>query len=784
MAFADIIDWKVAKTGFGVEFDLCDGTDTVTAKVCTEPHFGPTYQPCLALSSDITQQLRFGDPTVDIKDFSWSIQNVRLQHVVGSEAHTSLAHLFAKGYTWHGQTVTIKLLALDTDGSILTSTKWTGKIVDGYWNDMEAHFDALATPYWHMGGVLPDETVTKTGHPDAPEASMGLPIPWVFGDFAYTYNASYNEAWNRIAEKCGLVGVADDAKHLIPCLCVERNEDDINNGPSLYVSDHALHTPPSGGTGVETVGTIYVQIPGHDQMAIPTPGCVGEINPAGGCIVTFENDVSLYMHFYPFEADDESTATDPENALDRDITTYATIDPTHSELRLDLKRPPDLGRILEAKVYALVAYDIGGAEVGRMGFGEEDSDDNWVQWWPSITGYTDWTGTSPLEWVEYSMGIGALLNFANDIPNFPQIRIQLRNGDDGYIRVYATCLVLRYSSDKTITYREIVSRHTTNYGEFGPVYAYWRRPKSTEKIDPYQFPDATATKAVFVACKGKADDGSGTYTGAADALIETPTDVVYSLLAAAGCNCNTSLVPGNIATARTDVAALSLKARMQINKQTGYDRLIPELCKQSLLGLTCRFSANMEMGTVFWGSAANDNLYGTAIHFDDVLDERETAIGFTPMADVRNAFYFQVDYSHRDGKCIRSVMCDGTTSDDGDGVDDYGSKAALAASEAAYGRRELHMSCPYMYTAFSEIRDRYAAMLCEPRVTLRFSVPYKYHDLQAGHVVPIDSDSWVAAGYYYPGGDGTWTGHNFWVERVSISPDGYIEVEASEGVWT
>jgi len=794
MAFADIIDWKVAKTGFGVEFNLYNGTNTITAKVCAEPHFGPTYQPCMTMCSEVSQEMRVGEPRSKISDFMWSIQNVSLQHGVGTQAHDSASALFYNAYHWKGQTVTVKLLALDTDGTIQTHTIWVGYITDCRWSDAEVTFEAVAAPNWILDQVLPTSVITREAYPGAPDSSIGTPLPIVFGNYEYTYNDGQNDAWNRVAEKCGITGCGVDAEFLLPCVCTDTNEDDETAGPVFHVAGHALYDPPNA-NAADGAGSVYLWVPSLDQMAIvyTTSSSVAAgyavTNAADGCYVSFKNDWSINLHYYPHEVDNDSTATDPENAIDKDLSTYATLDSGHDKLYLDLKRPADLGRIVAARVYALVSYDIdaGKGEVGRIGLAEEDSDDNHVQYWPSETGYTDWTGTGTLEWKIYAPPVGALLNYANDFPNFSQLRMQLLNEDGGHIHVYAFCLVLRYAALKHLYGNPLSGVHPGSP-------AYWRpRYRDNPLVPCDEFPDATGGDRVFVAVEGMADDGSGTYTGSANSLIQLPGDVIYYLLATAGCNVNTSLTPADVTNVRTGPPVVAFR----LGEYTSYDQLISDICRQTAMGLCCRFSANMEMGLVFWGQSPADNAYGTTIPWSDVLHDREMSIGRTSMVDVRNAFYLQINRSYKDNKFSRLVMLDGATSDNGNGTDWYSTSGAsytsfqalLADSETAYKRREMHMKAGYLrritYPSSGPnagpliVIDEYAAMLHEPRASFRCALPWKYYALQVGHMVQPHNTSWLAAGMGHPKGM-SWETHYCWLERVTFSPDGWIEIEASQ----
>ena len=111
----------------------------------------------------------------------------------------------------------------------------------------------------------------------------------------------------------------------------------------------------------------------------------------------------------------------------------------------------------------------------------------------------------------------------------------------------------------------------------------------------------------------------------------------------------------------------------------------------------------------------------------------------------------------------------------GDGSDDYGSQAALATSETNYGRQDFSLKAKYLNGDLTGIRNLYAAWMVEPHVTVRnVALPWKYYDLQIGHVVELDNDSWVAAGMKYPGTT---------VTRLTFSDLGYIQVDLVEGVW-
>jgi hypothetical protein len=791
MAFADVVTDKVGIKAFCLSFSLYnyDTSDELSIQVSSNDQFGPTYQPILLSVSDVSFELGFGQPVTKISDLSFSIANTILQH--GRDiSHSSVSELFGKGYHWKGRTVLVKLGCLDTDGSVATQTIWSGTLTDGRCDGKAVHFEAVAEPALKMDRVLPPDTILKHTYAGAPAHSIGSPLPIVFGDCGTEpVDSGKSDQYNKDAEMVGL----SDLTRVVRCICVDQNID-TNVGPTFMVSGHELKTFP-----VASSGSVFIHLANLKQMGIIDSSRYSLTNDANGGKIEFTyKNPQFTAHIDTDGAYADTNIVSPENAHDKDAATYCTSDGvdgfwTKTRLSLVTPRPPDLGAIEWAKVYVLCSFNTSAAghegEYVRRGL--------WNVGTSAWQSYTDNFGVKadpPTSWLAHTItGVTSV----SDFPAEMAVKIEhIVPGASGtwtgaYLRIYEICLVVKYEP-----YADVFEEYRERKRGWWEGYKWVTFRRKVGQVEAERFPNITlGEKDIYAACQGMKDDGSGTVTGTANALIETPSSIVHQLVKSSDymdySDVQTS-APGSFTEARTDQAALSLKAAMSINEHATYSQLLPELCRQSLLGLMVKPASTMPIGVVFWGSAAADNLYGTAIHFDDVLDGQETATGWTSAADIRNAFYIQCEYCPQTRTCEAMAMCDGTDSDDGLGTDDYAEKAKLATSITRHDRREFHLRADYLrVNAIDEIRNRYADMLYDNRVGLRFPVPWKYYDLMAGHVIEIDNDSWRGAGWYYPaktnGGEGYWkydgVTRYFLVERVSFSDDGYMEIEASEGVW-
>ena len=819
MAFADIaaklIPGSEGVIGFGVEFSLTDGVDTVTLKISDNPKFGPTWQPAMVSCSDLSHEIRRGEGIVRISDFRWEMMNDVMQYAQDTVSHTRMDQLFGNGFTWHGQNVTVYLLALDeVTGVVEEHAIWPGRIVDCPYNELSITFEAESLCSWNLSQTIPTSSIALSAYPEAPESSRGMPIPMVFGDFTGTYKADELDSWNIIAERAGIKQAVEGQRYAIPCVCVDENKDGTApGGPRFLIADHRLYGLPDPDSVNKHV---YVRIPGYDQLGVVAPadegGCTTTIDDAYAD-VWFDEQAVFSMYFYGYEVDDQDTSTNPENAIDPDYETYATL-ADDDVLKFRIERPPDFGLLTQCQIRALVStVDWESGMKIRLGLYRDEDDDSESGgdgWWPgTISGYTDFTKTvgpdDTLEWRTHYFSPGSppdmipQLKHTNDFPDNMRLRLSLTDAGSATLKVHALVLIIWYAASAWGVRADATGGQIPHYPR--PRY---RPPTTGNPTLSDAYPEITdGEKRVFVTCQGRKDDAFGTYTGTANSLIKSACDIVHRLIDASGNTPNTAYTPGDLTVTRSYHAAYYIRHHLRIDRHTTYADVISEICRQSNCSLLCRFSAAAELGMLYWDGDGFDYDYATDIPWDHVLHEREFYVGHTHARDVRNALYFQLNYNHLLGKEDQLVYADKDGSDDGTGTDDYSHCASLGESEdgvgtkPGYGRREYHGRFRYAFerngqaartwhSEFTKVAADHCEVLRQPRVIMRFSLPWKYYDLQVGHFAEPASD-WQDH-IHYPGeaagSAGQWNHAGalryFVITRISFSPEGYMELETEE----
>jgi hypothetical protein len=771
MAFATTILDKQAARGFGIVFDLYNAAtaDTITISCSPSRAFQPTYQPSVLEVSQPTFELRFGKPMSKLSDFTWAMENGPCQ-AGAAISHERLSDLFANGYVAIGQTV--KLRALVVNGSTTESAEvWRGHITDCKWDLDRVEFTAIHQVVRALETIIPATAVTKTAYPEAPNESIGAPLPIVLGDWSVDPADSGEDAtWNKKAELMGLAAL----DRLLPTLCTDTNISDKSTGPVFHLAGHASKSCPTSKS--ESVFFYVGDLQGH---AVCDPGGF-TITNSGITKVAFGANPTIRVVMRPDGVEATSTALTPLNAFDKSMASYASINAVGANpLVVTLPRPPDLGYIKSVTVYAYLAYSsLSGAERLEVGLWDYSGAGAWYG------GHSSVATPAVLDFETHAV-TGVTLKHVDEFPDDLAIRIIVASYSSAVVNIGEVAMVVEFQPT-----------FYTGIDPTGAKASLWQPRLTPNWSRSERFPDFTATASlIFMSSTGIADT-AGMYTGSGTDLIERPCDMIMYLASArAGLSPLTS-GHGSFATARTDIDAIGLTGRVYVDKQTVIGDLMSRLAEESLCGMVLTATS---LGLVFWGSAASDNLYagGPLAGPIDGNDLMACEIGQTSLDEIRNAVYAQCGYHANLKKCKHMAYCDKDGSDNGAGVADFPatgavSKASLAASEAAYGRKEFHLNCEHLRVAeISHIRDYYAAMLQEPRVTLRFTVPWAYYDLQVGHVIEVDDTSWQALGLKYPGTTdgvaGYWS-HGavtryFWVERVTYNENGTMEIEASEGVW-
>ena len=754
---------------FGIQFTLSDGVDDLVIWVARDDRFGPDYQPCVTVCSNLDFELApvWGKSGIPDSDFSFTILNEPLMHARDT-AHTSAWDLISQGYTYQGQLVDVYIMALDAQGVASDAPRWRGYLVDAEFDGHTITFSAIATTSEALKEAVPEEVVSSDSYVEAPPGVLGVSKPIIYGDFLpelHACTSSENDAYKKVTELMGLTLPL----RVVPAICTDTNETEVDQPIEFLVANHELKTFP-----VSSSASVFYYEPTLGQLAVMDSDSFSTTN-SGTATISLDRTPTFSVWIKAVEEDTttNTTGNDWEYACQSDDTEYATLG-SGEKLSLICERPPDLGVVRDVKIFML--GDVGGGGLPNGYLYLWDIDDASIFGGSTSIGVTGDYGTfSPIH--EHTLTAGTVTH----VEDFPANFSITVSSDDAAILVRYIVLVVYYTPHLIYGAGSPGSQGRTR-GERPPGSGsrYWSarsRPRA-ETIENDNFPDLTGDNVLFAACEGTADSVGGTYTNSANSLIDLPCTIAYHLLASYGNTNVSNTAPGDIDDITTDQAGFD--AALYLGPKETYGDILNRLCIQGAMAVGIRPSLNMYLNVVYWGSAASDNLYGTAIDFANVLADQDFVIGHTSRDEVRNAFFVHCDFDPRTNKNL--TVLDYDSGDDAD----------LLASENKYRRKEKVIVAPNLLaSAGDNCRDEYVEMLAGQRVVLRFATNWAYHDLQPGHVIEIDNDSWVAAGRLYPGAtggtDGAWsaggTTRYFWVTRVSLADEGYMEIEASEGVW-
>lgn len=771
MSLADVIKLKSKTVAFGVKFRLKKDTNLYWVYATSTDEFAPEWQPILVGASKLSQELRIGDSFVNVSDFSFSVANAPIRTLADVTTHENFVDLLANGYTPYGQLVLVLLLVKDpADGSIYTETIWRGTCTGVEYDDREIAIDAVAEIMQKLTTLYPSATITKVDYANAPQSSIGAVVPTVFGDWQPAKAApSESDTFNLKAEEAGL----RDLSRLVPTICTALP--DSPDPRDFTIASHLLKE-------MDTAYSHDVWLYTHGQYAAVHGDDVSFTNASDNAKASLDANSRL---IYPVKVDQllPSTWTDSGNACDDDLGTMAqALSTGESVLMLSIPTPPDLGVIESAVIRVFGDYYSPAPSIVRVGLWDRDAG----TWANGGTEYTDFQDSSSGGVYEHTI---SNIAYVSDFPSSMAIRIETLNwASDRWATAKEVVLVITYRGTVILRSAERSPGERKYYDVRGTPRYYQKRwrPARTVKLrsDEYPFEDASKV-TVFAACQGVQDTVLGTYTGTSYALLENPVSILWYLQAQAN-------VPpivsgrGKVTDVRADVESDGLKLALVCDERKPLAEWIADICSQCLLGFVLSADGT-EAGYVYWRSPVSRNLYPNAIEWSEVLDVK---IGYTPIGEVFNAIYVQSNYDPRTGRCGRLCYCDGAGSDNGNGTADYTENSKLQASEDAYGRHEFHLEAKYLREGATVVRNGYADMLYERRVALRITLTMRYYDLRPGHVIEIDDASWTAAGVHYPGttggAAGRWsyggTTRYFWVERVSWSDDGTMEIEATERV--
>lgn len=492
---------------------------------------GQLWEGRIAASEPVRFPGSYLSPGPDLATGGLTISTARLAYQTSGDVLDSLA-----AYRWQGATVTLWYWA---DGLTVNDAAC---IFVGIVDRVSPTYDPERGASVELGLVqdsswdvpLPPNVVNRIDDPDAPEATLGVPKPIIYGGFTALNDKSpagtpFGSEPDREKGGCG--------SGAVPSLIVARGVDSTKR--TVLVADHALTTLVDRATG----HSLFVAGGGQLDVVDDATG----ITSGGDGTYTIDDDSLFAWHgCQPSEvyagAGVTNTAGNPRNALDVfDMTTYAVLDQGAGKNQLVL-RMPVVGQLgapapgVATKVYVAwtgdaanthniqarcyyrntAAYSAAMFSVASTGTSYTISSGNWLG------------GATPAWSLGGDGGTGATGQV--------ELVVDFAGGAANKARIYWCAVPIKYTPYDTIL-SPAVKRFETTYKAArdwskGNSNRQGMRPRLSQggrwvTLDE----EIAALSAMFYANpEGYADDGSGTFTGTASALVQVPPDIVRHLL--------------------------------------------------------------------------------------------------------------------------------------------------------------------------------------------------------------------------------------------------------------
>lgn len=431
---------------------------------------------------------------------------------------------------------------------------------------------------------LPPTSVDKVSYPDAPDSSQGQPIPIVYGDHgALPMRAPASTAF-------GNKSLQEDS------------------GGALGAVPMVLVDPGLGAAKVKLVGaghacarlldrtSGYSQFIGADDVLAPLDtGSVTEVLGAGESYITVD-DGALIAYYGARPIDTRTggvnTATSPRKATDViDETSFAVIDQGAGAGVLELTLP-NVGPLGYVEAVQVVLAFVGNAANG-----------NTLRVLPQIPGGLSGTavasslGQAQATTLQVLTGTwdanyagGQSWQLGGQVAGTPiDVKVEFTGGTTNKAHVHWVAIRVKFRPQRNLVTPAIVRWDPRPGSKIGDRMVRLKAPdfgRVPVTVQPDQF---KLEGQFFGNIKGYADDGSGTFTGAAGALIQQPCDIARHLLATYGLESSFetgATAFGSFVLARgvlRNGAPTDFKLACWIGSQTSVQQVLQDVCSQGLL---------------------------------------------------------------------------------------------------------------------------------------------------------------------------------------------------------
>jgi hypothetical protein len=661
-----------------------------------------------------------------------ALQRFQTQEVVG--ARLTIFQLAKWAGTWESRQVWKGIVR---EPSVVTSDGITLSAVD-------------LTP---MQGQTPNVVISKGAFPNAPEATIGQSIPIVYGDFLEF------EAPNPNEEAVQMFGMGTFRG--IPSICVDDGRDSIYKAGKFRAMCHgAKATSPNSGVAFHS--------PGHRDRTVFTSSNWTLTNTAGAPgtgYVEAELNWPLRFNYVPAFPGGIATgnqATNPEHAWDRAYLTMVSMSAGVGQTEVLAGTIPAVnpsGELTDTYVYLWV-YSC--TPNNKIDFG---------LWNPTTS-----------SWVAVQTGVGAdesvyaklVLSPPDSVWDMSEYEVRVKLNESANCVIRGLVLAHRYApANSPVPYRRIRPplRMVMSSGlDYGYNVAQYKRRVMAEGSDPSDI-------TVMTYGSGLQDDGSGTYTGAANALVEHAADQMHHVLGELSDLASTDIAGssdhGSFTVARTALGTYHKLAAAVLEKQP-VNQLLHRLAfqarsvpiwnadgKRGIITLTPEPSANYRSGSTF------------DFYADEHFEANSFKFGRTSLERVVNQVYVDFDFDYGANEFRKTTFVTESDSDNGFGTRDSSTGREVYAANSQ-GRfqvvRDFHMKAYDVVNqgVAKQLRNWIFDWWWRSKLWIEFETYLNASDLSIGHVIQLGDE--VINGLtptspddlYYTWDDFTWWTTHVW----------------------
>lgn len=509
----------------------------------------------------------------------------------------------------------------------------------------------------------PPTVVDKVSYPDSPDVSQGLPIPIIYGDHrAPAMRSPWGAAYtNKSKQEDAGAGIG-----VVPLVLV-----DAGVGAASVKAVAAGHLLADL---LDRTNGYTAFIVGQDTLApLDTAGITESLGASESYLSVADENAQAFAAVIPIDVRaSENTATDPRRAMDPfDETTFATLNQNtgKNELQLILPNLGALGRIESVQYSVAWSGNAGNGNNLRIrsrtpGIGFGASTANWV-----ATATTPAVQVGTWNAADYTQS----WDFGGGATVF-DVRIDFTGGATNQARIYWVVLVVKYRPQRSLV---------TPGASLSPVPQILQpllgktrpySPNLLEKVGLYSRPHSTILPTFrldsqfYANLKGYKDDGSGTFTGVAAALIERPPDIARHFLETYGLVSSSDIETGasdtgSFVLARSvlrNAQPTDLKLACWIGERTSVQRVLQAIAEQSGMCIYLDRFTNLWLCFVWKPGAAPD--YGRTLTWHDVagFTAEETSV-----VGVRHAIRVKYGFDYYKSKTLYEAFVTPSTSGQG-----------------------------------------------------------------------------------------------------------------------